>query len=149
MGALLHAASTARGRADRLGAAIARWVTAVAALPPLSAGPLSRLDLVEATASSAACGLKAILQVHPKLGGGSEKDTEPQRRVGGDAGRLLRDALDAGAGDAELARQRVGRQAERLQKFLAQHLTRMQRGQLDHVRLPQCQVVAADRRKPL
>jgi hypothetical protein len=76
------------------------------------------------------------LEVHPKLGGRPEKHTEPQCRIGRDAGLLLGDALDPGAGNAELGRKGIRRQVQGPQEFLAEDFTRMQRGQLDHVRPP-------------
>src|SRR5262249_38574503 len=75
---------------------------------------------------------ETVLQVHPELSGGAEKDTEPQRGVGRDAGLLVAQSLDPSPWHVELGRQRVGGQAQRLQELLAEHLARMQRGQLLH-----------------
>src|ERR1035437_5111594 len=59
-----------------------------------------RLDLVELLADLALGDFHIItvLEIHPELCGGAEGLAETQRRIGGDPGRLRRDALDAGAG---------------------------------------------------
>jgi hypothetical protein len=65
------------------------------------------------------------LHIHPEFGAGAEEASEPQGGVGGDRPLALDDRADARGRDAHRHGQRVDRQAERLQKFLGQNLTRM------------------------
>jgi hypothetical protein len=98
----------------------------------LGGGPL--FDPFQSVSERAAFRLEfeAILQVHPELGGRAEVAAEPQRRVGGDATLSVREPLDPRARHVDGCRQAIGGQAERPEKLLAEHLSRVQRRQLGH-----------------
>ena len=63
------------------------------------------------------------LQVEPQLRRGAERLAQAQRSVGGDAGFLLGDALNARARHVHLPGQRAGGQLKRHQEFLAQNFS--------------------------
>jgi hypothetical protein len=65
------------------------------------------------------------LEIERELSRRAEKFCEPQRRIGTDAELLARNPFDAGTGHAARFRNSVGRQPERLDKLLAQHLAGM------------------------
>src|SRR4051794_7195594 len=70
------------------------------------------------------------LDVHSECRSGAEELAEPQRGVGSDRRHFIGDAFNAGTRHANLGRNCIGRQLERLHEFLTKDFARVNRREL-------------------